>query len=250
MNNYDFRGRVAVVTGAARGLGLAITERLLAGGAAVSMWDMDRGGLEDAAKRLSAKGKVDTAVVDVVNEVQVASAAKAAQANLGRIDILVNNAGISGAVRRSWEYPLDEWRKVMAINVDGVYLCSRAVIPIMIAQKYGRIVNLASIAGKNGSPYFAPYSTSKAAVIGLTKSMGKDLAKDGVIVNCIAPTAVGTDMVKAFPQQLVDSMIEQTPKGRMASADELASMVAWMASEECSFTTGGVFDISGGRATY
>jgi 3-oxoacyl-[acyl-carrier protein] reductase len=250
MNNYDFKGRVAVVTGAARGLGLAITERLLAGGAAVSMWDMDRGGLEDAAKRLSAKGKVNTAVVDVVNEAQVASAAKAAQANLGRIDILVNNAGISGQVRRSWEYPLDEWRKVMAINVDGVYLCSRAVIPIMIAQKYGRIVNLASIAGKNGSPYFAPYSTSKAAVIGLTKSMGKDLAKDGVIVNCIAPTAVGTDMVKAFPQKLVDSMIEQTPKGRMASADELASMVAWMASEECSFTTGGVFDISGGRATY
>lgn len=250
MNNYDFKGRVAVVTGAARGLGLAITERLLAGGAAVSMWDMDRAGLEAAAKRLSAKGKVDTAVVDVVNEAQVASATKAAQTNLGRIDILVNNAGISGAVRRSWEYPLDEWRQVMAINVDGVYLCSRAVIPIMIGQKYGRIVNLASIAGKNGSPYFAPYSTSKAAVIGLTKSMGKDLAKDGVIVNCIAPTAVGTDMVKAFPQKLVDSMIEQTPMGRMASADELASMVAWMSSEECSFTTGNVFDISGGRATY
>lgn len=250
MNNYDFKGRVAVVTGAARGLGLAITERLLAGGAAVSMWDMDRAGLEATAKRLSAKGKVDTAVVDVVNEAQVASATKAAQANLGRIDILVNNAGISGAVRRSWEYPLDEWRQVMAINVDGVYLCSRAVIPIMIGQKYGRIVNLASIAGKNGSPYFAPYSTSKAAVIGLTKSMGKDLAKDGVIVNCIAPTAVGTDMVKAFPQKLVDSMIEQTPMGRMASADELASMVAWMSSEECSFTTGNVFDISGGRATY
>jgi 3-oxoacyl-[acyl-carrier protein] reductase len=250
MNTYDFKGRVAVVTGAARGLGLAITERLLAGGAAVSMWDMDRAGLEAAAKRLSAKGKVDIAVVDVVDEAQVASATKAAQANLGRIDILVNNAGISGAVRRSWEYPLDEWRKVMAINVDGVYLCSRAVIPIMIGQKYGRIVNLASIAGKNGSPYFAPYSTSKAAVIGLTKSMGKDLAKDGVIVNCIAPTAVGTDMVKAFPQKLVDSMIEQTPMGRMASADELASMVAWMSSEECSFTTGNVFDISGGRATY
>ena len=250
MNQYDFSGRVAVVTGAARGLGLAITERLLDGGAAVSMWDMDRDGLESAAERLKAKGKMDTAVVDVVNETQVAAAAKAAQANLGRIDILVNNAGISGSVRRSWEYPLDEWRKVMAINVDGVYLCSRAVIPIMIAQKYGRIVNLASIAGKNGSPYFAPYSTSKAAVIGLTKSMGKDLAKDGVIVNCIAPTAVGTDMVKAFPQKLVDSMIEQTPKGRMASAEELASMVAWMASEECSFTTGGVFDISGGRATY
>ena len=250
MNKFDFKGRVAIVTGAARGLGLAITERLLDGGAAVSMWDLDREALETEAMRLRAKGKVNTAVVDVVNETQVVSAASAARKNLGRIDILVNNAGISGPVRRSWEYPLEEWRKVMAVNVDGVYLCSRAVIPVMMAQKYGRIVNLASIAGKNGSPYFAPYSTSKAAVIGLTKSMGKDLAKDGVIVNCIAPTAVGTDMLKAFPQKLVDAMIEQTPMGRMASAAELSAMVAWMCSEECSFTTGGVFDISGGRATY
>ncbi|MEO8008744.1 MAG: SDR family NAD(P)-dependent oxidoreductase [Betaproteobacteria bacterium] len=250
MNKIDFKGQVAIVTGAARGLGLAITERLLDGGAAVSMWDMDRGALETQAMRLRAMGKVNTTVVDVANEAQVVAAAKAAHVNLRRIDILVNNAGISGPLRRSWEYPLEEWRKVMAVNVDGVYLCSRAVIPVMMAQKYGRIVNLASIAGKNGSPYFAPYSTSKAAVIGLTKSMGKDLAKDGVIVNCIAPTAVGTDMVKAFPQALVDSMIEQTPIGRMASAEELASMVAWMCSQECSFTTGGVFDISGGRATY
>ena len=196
MNKFDFKGRVAVVTGAARGLGLAITERLLDGGAAVSLWDLDRSALDAAAQRLGKKGKVHTAVVDVVNEVQVEAAATAVIAQLGRI------------------------------------------------------VNLASIAGKNGSPYFAPYSTSKAAVIGLTKSMGKDLAKDGVIVNCIAPTAVGTDMVKAFPQKLVDSMIEQTPMGRMADASELSAMVAWMSSEECSFTTGGVFDISGGRATY
>ena len=250
MNQFDFKGRVAVVTGAARGLGLAITERLLAGGAAVSMWDTDREGLDTESKRLGATGKVHVAVVDVVNEAQVEAAALAVVAQLGRLDILVNNAGIAGPLRRSWEYPLEEWRKVMAVNVDGVYLCSRASIPVMLLQKYGRIVNLASIAGKNGSPYFSPYSTSKAAVIGLTKSMGKDLAKDGVIVNCIAPTAVGTDMVKAFPQQLVDSMIEQTPMGRMANATELSAMVAWMCSEECSFTTGGVFDISGGRATY
>ena len=250
MNQFDFKGRVAVVTGAARGLGLAITERLLAGGAAVSMWDKDREGLDTESKRLGATGKVHVAVVDVVNEAQVEAAALAVVAQLGRLDILVNNAGIAGPLRRSWEYPLDEWRKVMAVNVDGVYLCSRASIPVMLLQKYGRIVNLASIAGKNGSPYFSPYSTSKAAVIGLTKSMGKDLAKDGVIVNCIAPTAVGTDMVKAFPRQLVDSMIEQTPMGRMANATELSAMVAWMCSEECSFTTGGVFDISGGRATY
>jgi len=250
MNKFDFKGRVAVVTGAGRGLGLAITERLLDGGAAVSMWDMDGTVLDAESRRLAAKGKIHAVVVDVVDELQVGMAAKSTLAKLGRIDILVNNAGISGPVRRSWEYPLEEWRKVMAVNVDGVYLCSRAVIPIMLAEKYGRIVNLASIAGKNGSPYFAPYSTSKAAVIGLTKSMGKDLAKDGVIVNCIAPTAVGTDMLKAFPQKLVDAMIEQTPMGRMANAEELSSMVAWMCSEECSFTTGGVFDISGGRATY
>lgn len=225
MNKFEFTGRGAIVTGAARGLGLAITERLLDGGAASSMWDMDRAALDAEAKRLGAKGKVHTAAVDVVNALQVEAAAKAALAQLGRIDMLVNNAGIARPVRRSWEYPLDEWRKVMTVNVDGVYLCSRAVIPVMMAQKYGRIVNLASIAANNGSPYFAPYSTSKAAVIGLTKSMGKDLAKEGVIVNCIAPTAVGTDMVKAFPQKLVDSMIEQTPMGRMASANELGAMV-------------------------
>ncbi len=250
MNRIDLKNRTAIVTGAARGLGLAIAERFLNSGAAVSMWDMDGAALKKEAARIGAKGRIHAAVVDVTDEAQVESAAKAALATLGRIDILVNNAGIAGPIRRSWEYPLAEWKKVIAVNVDGVYLCSRAVVPVMMAQKYGRIVNLASIAGKNGSPYFAPYSTSKAAVIGLTKSMGKDLAKDGVIVNCIAPTAVGTDMVKAFPEALVKSMIEQTPMGRMASTDELATMVAWMSSEECSFTTGGVFDISGGRATY
>src|SRR5882672_7860979 len=250
MNRYDFKGRVAIVTGAARGLGLAITERLLDGGAAVAMWDMDRGRLEDTAMRLGARGNVSTAVVDVSNEAQVISAASAARKNLGRIDILVNNAGVSGTVRRSWEYPLDEWRKIMAVNVDGVYLCSRAVIPVMMAQKYGRIVNLASIAGKNGNPSLTPYSVSKAAVIGFTKALGKDLAKEGVVVNCITPTAVNTDMVKSFPQKMVDAILEQTPMGRMGTTDELASMVAWMCSEECSFTTGGVFDISGGRATY
>ena len=250
MNRIDLGKRVAIVTGAARGLGFAIAERLLDGGAAVAMWDTEREPLADAAMRLRSKGKVDTSVVDVTEEAQVASAAAGVHRNLGRIDILVNNAGIAGPIRRSWEFSLEDWRKVMAVNVEGVYICSRAVIPVMIAQKYGRIVNLASIAGKNGSPYFAPYSTSKAAVIGLTKSMGKDLAKDGVVVNCIAPTAVGTDMVKGFPSSLVESMVEQTPMGRMAEAAELASMVAFMCSEDCSFTTGGVFDISGGRATY
>jgi 3-oxoacyl-[acyl-carrier protein] reductase len=250
MNRIDLNDRIAIVTGAARGLGLAITERLLDSGASVSMWDLDGSTLEREATRLGTKTRIHTATVDVTDEAQVAAAAKSAHAAFGRIDILVNNAGIAGAVRRSWEYSLAEWRQVMAVNVDGVYLCSRAVVPYMIERKYGRIVNLASIAGKNGSPYFAPYSTSKAAVIGLTKSMGKDLAQTGVIVNCITPTAVGTDMVKGFAQELVDSMIAQTPMGRITEPAELAAMVAWMCSEECSFTTGGVFDISGGRSVY
>jgi 2-dehydro-3-deoxy-L-rhamnonate dehydrogenase (NAD+) len=250
MNNYDFKGRAAIVTGAARGLGLAISERLLAGGASVSMWDSNGAGLEEQAVRLRSKGKVATAVVDVTDEAQVAAVTAAARKEFGRVDILVNNAGISGIVRRSWEYPLDEWRKIMAVNVEGVYLCARAVIPAMIAQQYGRIVNIASIAGKNGNPNLTPYSTSKAAVIGFTKALGKDLAKDGVIVNCVTPTAVHTDMVKSFPQSAVDAILAQTPMGRMGTTDELAAMVAWMCSEDCSFTTGGVFDISGGRATY
>ena len=250
MNRIDLNDKIAIVTGTARGLGLAITERLLESGASVSMWDLDGAALEREATRLGTKTRIHTATVDVTNEAQVEAAAKSARAAFGRIDILVNNAGIAGPVRRSWEYSLDEWRQVMAVNVDGVYLCSRAVVPYMIEQKYGRIVNLASIAGKNGSPYFAPYSTSKAAVIGLTKSMGKDLAQSGVIVNCITPTAVGTDMVKSFPKELVDSMISQTPMGRITEPAELAAMVAWMCSAECSFTTGGVFDITGGRSVY
>jgi 3-oxoacyl-[acyl-carrier protein] reductase len=250
MNHYDFKGRTAIVTGAARGLGLAITECLLDGGAAVAMWDTNGQELDTQARRLQAKGKIVTATVDVTDEGQVAVATANAQKALGRVDILVNNAGISGVVRRSWEYPVDEWRRIMAVNVEGVYLCCRAVIPAMVAQKYGRIVNIASIAGKNGNPQLTPYSTSKAAVIGFTKALGKDLAKDGVVVNCITPTAVHTDMVKSFPQSAVDAILAQTPMNRMGRPEELAAMVAWMCSEDCSFTTGGVFDISGGRATY
>jgi 3-oxoacyl-[acyl-carrier protein] reductase len=250
MNHYDFKGRTAIVTGAARGLGLAITECLLHGGAAVAMWDTNAQELEAQARRLQARGRIVTAAVDVTDEGQVAAATANAQKALGHVDILVNNAGISGVVRRSWEYPVDEWRRIMAVNVEGVYLCCRAVIPAMVAQKYGRIVNIASIAGKNGNPQLTPYSTSKAAVIGFTKALGKDLAKDGVVVNCITPTAVHTDMVKSFPQSAVDAILAQTPMGRMGRPEELAAMVAWMCSEDCSFTTGGVFDISGGRATY
>ncbi len=250
MNEIDLKGRAAVVTGAARGLGLAIVERLLESGAAVSMWDRDAQALETESARLRARGTVHTAAVDVTSESEVDAGVKATRTALGRIDILVNNAGIAGPVRRSWEYSPQEWRQVMAVNVDGVYLVCRAVVPVMIGQRYGRIVNIASIAGKNGSPYFTPYSTSKAAVIGFTKALGKDLAQTGVLVNCITPTGIGTDMVKAFPESLVKSMVEQTPIQRLVNAGEVAAMVAWMCSGECSFTTGGVFDISGGRSVY
>lgn len=250
MNRIDLNGRTAIVTGAARGFGLAISERLLDSGAAVSMWDMDGAELENQAKRLAARGKVETRIVDVTDEAGTELAAKDAHATLGRLDILVNNAGIMGSIRRSWEYPLAEWRKVMAVNVDGVYLVSRAVLPYMLQRQYGRIVNLASIAGKNGSPYFNPYSTSKAAVIGLTKSMGKDLARSGVIVNCITPAAADTHILDGVDPALVKSMVDQVPMARFVEVSELAAMVAWMSSEECSFTTGGVFDITGGRSVY
>lgn len=250
MNKIDLKNRVAIVTGAARGFGLAITERFLDSGAAVSMWDMDGAELEVQARRLGPRGRIMTEVVNVTDEDHVAAAAKSTLQKSGRVDILVNNAGIMGPIRRSWEYSLAEWRKVMAVNVDGVYLCSRAVVPIMVGQKYGRIVNLASIAGKNGSPYFSPYATSKAAVIGLTKAMGKDLARDGVIVNCITPAAADTNILDGVSADLVKAMVDQVPMGRFATVEEIASMVAWMSSEECSFTTGGVFDITGGRSVY
>lgn len=250
MNRIDLKGRSAIVTGAARGLGLAISQKLLESGAKVSMWDLDKGMLDEVVKNLNADDRVHAAAADVCDEQAVKTAVAAALAKFGRLDILVNNAGIAGPVKRSWEYSLDEWRRVMAVNVDGVYIVTRAVVPQMLTQKYGRIVNLASIAGKNGSPYFAPYSTSKAAVIGLTKSMGKDLAQSGIVMNCIAPTGLETDMVRGFDPSLVKSMVDQTPMGRLAKSAELAAMVAWMASEECSFTTGAVFDLSGGRATY
>jgi 2-dehydro-3-deoxy-L-rhamnonate dehydrogenase (NAD+) len=250
LNQIDLKGRTAIVTGAARGFGLAITERFLDSGAAVSMWDMDGAELQKQAKRLAGRGKVETRVVDVTDEDGTAAAAKQAHEALGRLDILVNNAGIMGAIKRSWEYSLAEWHKVMAVNVDGVYLASRAVVPYMLAQQYGRIVNLASIAGKNGSPYFNPYSTSKAAVIGLTKSMGKDLARSGVIVNCITPAAADTNILDGVDPALVKAMVDQVPMERFVEVTELAAMVAWMSSEECSFTSGAVFDITGGRSVY
>ena len=250
MNKIDLAGRKAVVTGGARGIGLAIAERLMTSGAEVSLWDVDAAALQAAAKELAAHGRAHQAAVDVTDPAAVAKAAEAAAAQMGRIDILINNAGISGMNKPTWEYPVEEWRRVLDITLSGPFLCSRAVVPGMIARKYGRIVSIASIAGKEGNPNAVAYSASKAGLIGLTKSLGKELAQTGVLVNCITPAAARTDIFKQMTEQQIAYMLSKIPMGRFVDVTEIAALAAWLASEDCAFSTGGVFDISGGRATY
>ena len=250
MNEIKLTGRTAVVTGGARGIGLAIAGRLMKSGAEISLWDVDAGALQAALAELAPLGKAHPTAVDVTDPAAVAAAAQAAAAQMGGIDILVNNAGISGMNKPTWEYPVEEWRRVLDINLSGPFLCSRAVVPGMIARRYGRIVNIASIAGKEGNPNAPAYSASKAGLIGLTKSLGKELAQSGVLVNCITPAAARTDIFKQMTEQQIAYMLSKIPMGRFVDVDEIAALAAWLASEECSFSTGGVFDISGGRATY
>jgi len=250
MNKIDLAGRKAVVTGGARGIGLAIAERFMASGAEVSLWDMDAAALDAAMKHLAPTGKAHITTVDVTDANAVGAAANAAIGQMGKVDILVNNAGIAGPSKTTWDYTPEEWRKVLEIDLTGPFLCSRAVVPGMIAQKYGRIINTASIAGKEGNPNAAAYSAAKAGLIGLTKSLGKELAQTGVLVNCITPAAAKTEIFNQISQQHVDYMLSKIPMGRFVEVSEIASLVAWLASEDCSFTTGGVFDISGGRAVY
>jgi 3-oxoacyl-[acyl-carrier protein] reductase len=250
VNGIDLAGRKAVVTGGARGIGLAIAERLMKSGAEVSLWDVDAGALQAALKELGPLGKAHQAAVDVTDPAAVAAAAQAAAGQMGRVDILVNNAGISGMNKPTWEYPVEEWQRVLAINLNGPFLCSRAVVPGMIQRKYGRIVNIASIAGKEGNPNAVAYSASKGGLIALTKSLGKELAQSGVLVNCITPAAARTDIFKQMTEQQIAYMLSKIPMGRFVDVGEVAALAAWLASEECSFSTGGVFDISGGRATY
>ena len=250
MNKIDLAGRKAVVTGGARGIGLAIAERFMASGAEVSLWDMDAAALDAAVKRLAPIGKAHMTTVDVTDAGAVTAAANAAIGQMGKVDILVNNAGIAGASKMTWEYTPEEWRKVLDIDLNGPFLCSRAIVPGMIAQKYGRIINTASIAGKEGNPNAAAYSAAKAGLIGLTKSLGKELAQTGVLVNCITPAAAKTEIFNQISEQHVQYMLSKIPMARFVEVNEIASLVAWLASEDCSFTTGGVFDISGGRATY
>ena len=247
-NQIDLEGRRAVVTGGAQGFGKAIAERFVASGARVALWDRDLAFAEATAKAL---GPAAIAVgCDVADAAAVAGARDATVAGLGRIDILVNNAGIAGANATTWETDVEEWRKVMRINLDGPFICSRAVVPAMIAQGYGRIVNIASIAGKEGNPNAAHYSASKAGLIALTKSLGKELAGYDIAVNAVTPAAARTAIFEQITQAHIDFMLSKIPRNRFVTVAEVAALVAWLASAENSFTTGAVFDISGGRATY
>ncbi len=245
MNQIDLKNRVAVITGGARGIGLATAERFVRSGAKVALWDLD--GADAAARRI--EGAIGC-TVDVTDEKSVAAALAETERRLGPVAILVASAGIAGPNATVADYPVDAWRKVIEVDLNGVFLCCRAVVPGMVKRNYGRIVNIASIAGKEGNPNAAPYSAAKAGVISLTKSLGKELAQTGVRVNCITPAAVKTAIFDQITQQHIDYMLSKIPMGRFGTVEEMAAMIAWLASEECSFTTGGVFDVSGGRATY
>jgi 2-dehydro-3-deoxy-L-rhamnonate dehydrogenase (NAD+) len=250
MNQYDLKGRRAVVTGGAQGFGRAIAERLLMSGARVSLWDRDAGALPVTARELSMHGEVVTSLVDVVDAAAVDAAAADVARQLGGIDILVANAGIAGPTAPLWEHSPEGWREVIDVNLTGIFLCCRAVVPGMRAQGYCRIVTIASIAGKEGNPNASGYSASKAGVIALTKSLGKELAGYDIAVNAVTPAAAKTAIFDQLTQEHIDFMLSKIPRNRFVTVEEVAALVAWIASQDNSFTTGAVFDISGGRATY
>jgi NAD(P)-dependent dehydrogenase (short-subunit alcohol dehydrogenase family) len=253
MNNIDLHGRHAVITGGARGIGFAITQRLLTSGAACCLWDKDANALGEAEhqfRKLLPQSKIFACQVDVCDPASVQAAAAQTAQQLGHIDILVNNAGIAGATRKTWELSPEEWQQVLQIDLFGPYLCCHAIVPRMLEHGYGRIVNIASIAGKEGNPNASHYSAAKAGVIALTKSLGKELATSGILVNCITPAVIQTDILKQISQQHIDYMLSKIPMGRFGRVEEAAALVAWLSSEDCSFSTGAVFDLSGGRATY
>jgi 3-oxoacyl-[acyl-carrier protein] reductase len=247
MNQLDMRGRTAVITGGASGIGLAIARRMAASAAQLSLWDTREEALAEAAGAL---GGAHTAVVDVRDYAAVEAARDATLFALGRIDALVNSAGITGPNVLTWEYPLDGWRDVLDVNLTGTFHACRAVVAPMLAAEYGRIVNIASVAGKEGNPNASAYSASKAGVIALTKSLGKELAQTGVRVNCITPAAVETPMFAQMTQAHIDYMKSKIPMNRFGTPDEIAALVTWLCTEDCSFSTAAVFDLSGGRSTY
>jgi 3-oxoacyl-[acyl-carrier protein] reductase len=249
-NRIDLSARIAVVTGGARGIGRAIVERFLALGAGVAIWDRDRQAAETTATELDGRGSVAAFAADITDLRMVERARDATIATFQRIDILLNNAGIAGPNVATWEYPPEAWSDVLNVNLTGTFNCCRAVVPHMIARNYGRIVNIASIAGKEGNPNASAYSASKAGVIALTKSLGKELATYDIAVNCITPAAARTAIFDQMTEQHINYMLEKIPRGRFVTVEEIAALAAFCASSECSFTTGAVFDISGGRATY
>jgi 2-dehydro-3-deoxy-L-rhamnonate dehydrogenase (NAD+) len=246
----DLRGQRAVVTGGARGIGFGIAKRLASARAAVTIWDVDEEQGAKAASQLRATGEVEALAVDVADASSVEAAAREMLRRHGRVDVLVNNAGIAGPNMKTWEYPRDAWQQVLDVDLTGVFLCCRALVPSMLERNYGRIVNIASIAGKEGNPNASAYSAAKAGVIALTKSLGKELAGTGILVNCVTPAAVETDIFAQMTREHIEFMLSKIPMGRFGTVDEVAALVAWLASKDCSFSTGAVFDISGGRATY
>ncbi len=250
MNRIDLDGRVAVITGGARGIGEAVAARALQSGAAVALWDADETELPRAAERLGGGDRVSTHALDLTDENAVHAATDATLKRHGKIDILVNNAGITGGNAPTWELKSGEWRRVIEVNLIAPYLVASAIIPAMLKQEYGRIVNIASVAGKEGNPNASHYSASKAGLIALTKSLGKELAQKHVLVTCVTPAAAKTDIFNQMTQQHIDYMLSKIPMGRFVQTSEIAALVCWLASEDCSFSTGGVFDITGGRSTY
>ena len=250
MNRIDLAGRRAVITGGAQGIGRAVAERFLVSGATVSLWDRDRALVVSTAEQLAGGGVAHAVAADVADPADVEAATATTLEAMGGIDILVANAGITGPNTTVWDYPVEAWRQVLDVNLTGVFLTCRAVAPLMIAQNYGRIVNVASIAGKEGNPNASAYSASKAGVIALTKSLAKELAGHDIAVNCITPAAAKTAIFQQMSTTHIDFMLSKIPRGRFLLVDEVASMVAWLVSQENSFTTGAVFDLSGGRATY
>ena len=250
MNNIDLKGKRAIVTGAARGIGFAIAERLLQSGATVTLWDIELPNLEKAQADLKSAGNVFSVEVDVTQDNSIKRGVELTYEHMGDVEILINNAGITGGNATVWDMGITEWQKVLDIDLTGVFLCCRALAPRMMSKGYGRIVNIASIAGKEGNPNAAHYSAAKAGVISLTKSLGKEMVETGVLCNCVTPAVIETPMLDQMTDQHKNYMVSKIPLNRMGKPEEVAALVAWLASEDCSFSTGGVFAISGGRATY
>lgn len=248
MNQLDFGGRHAVITGGATGLGYAIAQRLIASGGSVTLWDRDEAAAGKAATALGARAWA--VAVDVSQHASVCAAVQATLQRAPRVDALVNSAGITGPNVKLWDYPVDDWRQVMEVNLNGLFMCCREWVPHLRANNYGRIVNIASVAGKEGNPNASAYSASKAAVIALTKSLGKELADTGVRVNCVTPAAVKTAIFDQMTPEHIAFMLSKIPMARFGTPEEVAAMVGWLCTEECSFSTGAVFDLSGGRSSY